>query len=430
VGYVPAAVAHPPLGLLERPLTRFALLLIVLLGAALRLYRVYDYPPGLDEDEVKLLVNVCFHPNRFALAPDVALIQCQLWHYLDTWWAIRLYPIACSILTPIGGFLVARTFGATKWAALLAAFAFAALPWSIIHGKVTYGGEVVLLLLLTLYACASTLKGLAGWREAGIAALSTILLLLGYQIGKVVIPITMIALALSPRRGKLAAGFALGLLLYLPTANALYHLEPATYQRNPAVGPLGILAPYLTVPTAARDGIVAPASRWYANATTELAAFVIPSADVNASTMSVPPLSPIPWPLLVVALLCPVVIAGRKARIFWLVAFGACFAPAALTAVTTHRMIAALTVIPIMAALTLSELPRYIGAPLSGVLCLLMLTFTPRAYADWVWADYHHKFCFTACPSYAKDDPFKAWPAHWRDGGRILDLDSLKGKLP
>src|SRR5215468_6257457 len=165
----------------EAPWVRTALVALCSLALVLRLIFTTDYPAGLNQDEPKNLAcsmtalergeiftmacnGVPYLLSVLFAAPLVPLVGFNRW-------AMRSYSIALSVLTPAAGFAVGRAMALDAIASVVGGGLLAVLPWSILYGRVSLGGELVFHQLLLLAALARLIwRDTAGWREAVLGA--------------------------------------------------------------------------------------------------------------------------------------------------------------------------------------------------------------------------------------------------------------------
>jgi hypothetical protein len=204
------------------------LFIITLVAATLRLYNIYDLPPGLNDDEVKTLKGAKeFLDNRRISTVGVEgpyllsiLFQAPLATILDsTFWSMRLYPIISGVLAVPLSFAVGRAmmFGALPSFTL--ALLVATMPWSIFWSRISWGGEIIFNQTLLLVALGRILWRAGGKIEMLIGAVGLAGMLWDYpgawsMLG---MPLVALLLATNARQRALCLGVtAFALLLWIP----------------------------------------------------------------------------------------------------------------------------------------------------------------------------------------------------------------------
>jgi len=215
---------------LLRQETRPALLAVAVVtvaALAMRLVYLREYPPGLDEDEVKTLG--CAVP--WPIPPAVllgetctgnpmlltALFQAPLVPWLPGRWAIRLYSLVTNVATVPVGFAAARALGLRVAPGLGVAGLLATLPWALFFGRM-YLGEVVFHQLLTVAGLARLVFAGGGVVDALIAAMGQSLLMYDYFAGRAFAPMALVAavLARGRRRVLCLAVLVVALVAWVP----------------------------------------------------------------------------------------------------------------------------------------------------------------------------------------------------------------------
>jgi hypothetical protein len=220
----------------ESPNALIALLVVLALCGATHTAFTYDYPPGYYEDEIKDIYQAW--DRLHGVAPlfsageglgvsmvVYAIIQGVLWQFLPAWWAIRLHPMVCGMLVPIGAYAVVRAMRCRPPAAVCAAVAASLTPWALLYSRTSMGIEIVWHQLIVLWLIAraiwsDTLEE-RRWELITVISIGIALALLIYDYfaGRTVVyMIPLLVLIVPGRRAKLVvlAGFVLGLLLYVP----------------------------------------------------------------------------------------------------------------------------------------------------------------------------------------------------------------------
>jgi len=195
----------------ESPAVQLAVFGLVLASLALRLVYTDDYPAGLNEDEIKLLACSMQALRRNTLfiescidAPVLpsALFWAQLVPWLGpTRWAIRMYSLVGSILSPAVAFALARGMGLAIAPSLATGAMIAVLPWSLFFGRISVAA-LSFNQLLVLAALARLIWVGGGWQEAAIGSLGLSLLLYDYFGGRVMLGMPLLAALLARGRSR------------------------------------------------------------------------------------------------------------------------------------------------------------------------------------------------------------------------------------
>ncbi len=174
------------------------LALITVAGAALRCHRLADLPPGMNEDEIKLVNEVRniltgkysmtewtgFSASpRFILAPNAVAAR-----FLPAGRAqFRAWETACGIACiPAIFFLAAEIFGGAFVPLLLAAL-LACLPYSLFYSRVTCGASLTIYEILALYFFLTGLRRQSLVR-IGLATFGAGWFFWTYQGGRIMLP--------------------------------------------------------------------------------------------------------------------------------------------------------------------------------------------------------------------------------------------------
>lgn len=250
-GSILLAYAGALVGLLkgESRRTLLALTGLVALVLATRLLWFDLYPPGLHEDEAK--VGACV-PNHYAQG-DLRREHCTglpvlLWTLFrapllewlgPTRVALRAYSIATGVAAVPVGFATARALGFGVSVSLAAAALLGLLPWSLLYGRIDFGGELVFhqMLLLAGLAILVFRTGNA-WFGWFLASLGQSLLLYDYFAGRLFLPFAVGA-------AVLATGHRRILCLLVPCAALLAWVPYLTYRPVYAGTPFGFFPPFL-----------------------------------------------------------------------------------------------------------------------------------------------------------------------------------------
>ena len=239
-----AIVAASALGLwwLLRRESRTTLLVLAVLTSlalAVRLAYTTDFPPGLNEDEPKVLYAAGLALQRGTLLAESnisvpvlmhALFQGQLIPLLGPGrWAIRAYSLVGGVLCVPAGFAAARALPLAVAPSLAVGGLIAVLPWALFYSRVMQGAELTFQQLLLIAALArlvftapagDTANGprSAGWREWALGSFALGWLLYGYWCTRAMVGMPLIAAALASgrRRWWCLAILPVALLAYAP----------------------------------------------------------------------------------------------------------------------------------------------------------------------------------------------------------------------
>jgi hypothetical protein len=212
----------------ESKRTLLFVLTVTLIGGALRLYRIMDLPPGMNDDEVKTLYDAVKFYKAHAIFSEAlqvpflhsVLFQAPLTNIIDsTFWSMRPYPLLMGTLTVPLAFAVGRAMLLGIIPSLVAAAITATMPWGLFWSRISSGGEV-------LFCHALLLAGLAHivWRNGGLSA--TLIGILGlagllwdYTAGWSMLAMPVVASILAPNRRQrmLALSIAVcAVILWIP----------------------------------------------------------------------------------------------------------------------------------------------------------------------------------------------------------------------
>jgi hypothetical protein len=178
----------------------------------LRLIEPRHYPGGLNGDEPLILYQAILAMQRGDLfgegitgLPQLIpiLFQAQLVPLVGAGrWAIRLYSIVGSVLSVAATFAVARAMRMRPISSLAAAAFVTFLPWSLLYGRISQGGELLFNQLLLLAALARLIWRDGDWREIPAGALGLCLLFYDYFSGRSMLAMPFIAAVLAPGRRR------------------------------------------------------------------------------------------------------------------------------------------------------------------------------------------------------------------------------------
>ena len=328
----------------DEPFMYLAWLMMIVAGAvALRLVSTHDYPPGLYEDDIKNLLAAWMrfrgrHPLFSAGAglgvsmAAYAITQGTLWQILPAWWAMHLHAMACSVLSVIGCYAIARALGQRGVVALFVAACVATLPWSVLYGRSTVGGEIVWHETIVLWVVAtSMLEDRCGGFLTISLGLAIALLWYDYFAGRTVSYMVVTLLPVVPRKRwfEVMLGLLGGLALYVP---ATWYPTEWTYRGASISG-------------------FAPLSVWALNLKHVWWAFTGPYAQGAAMSIA----AAATMPVVVAAGCAGIAVAPWRVRIFLLTVFIIGVLPAVATSVvSTHRMLCSYIAVPLAAGMLLN----------------------------------------------------------------------------
>ena len=224
----------------ESPTVWFALLALCGVSLSLRLVYTTDFPAGWNEDEPKILSCAYQDLMRGDLltvgCTDMpallsVLFQGQLVPLLGPGrWSIRLYSMVTSVLATPAAFAAARALTLSVVPSCAVGAFVAVLPWSLLYGRVSVGGEMVFHELLLLAALARLVWAVrAGWPEVGIGSLGLGLLLYDYFCGFAMLGMPLVAAVLARgRRLYCLAILVLAVAAYMPYV----HAHPDSFEHN------------------------------------------------------------------------------------------------------------------------------------------------------------------------------------------------------
>jgi hypothetical protein len=193
----------------ENKRTLKLLLTLTIVAGALRLYRIMDLPPGMNDDEIKTLYDAVKFFNARSIFSEAlqvpflhsVLFQAPLTKVIDsTFWSMRPYPLLMGTLTVPLAFAVGRAMLLGVNPSLVAAAITATMPWGLFWSRISSGGEVLFCHALLLAALAHII-----WRNGGIGA--TLIGILGlagllwdYTAGWSMLAMPVVAAFLAPNR--------------------------------------------------------------------------------------------------------------------------------------------------------------------------------------------------------------------------------------
>lgn len=166
--------------------TLVALSLVSLVALALRVIFIYDYPPGVNDDEVQTIAAAfaardsgrIFMPGVEGPILHAVLFQAPLVSVLDSlFWAMRWYPMALSVLAIPVCFSIGKALRLTSLASYVLTALVTVLPWSLFWSRLPWGGEIIFYQCLLVAAVARVIwqKGGRGDVLVGIVGLSGLL---------------------------------------------------------------------------------------------------------------------------------------------------------------------------------------------------------------------------------------------------------------
>ncbi len=327
------------------------LLVIVILALALRLAYLGDYPPGLNEDEVKGLERGQVALNEGTLfgrgveGPILlnALFMSQLLPLLGpVRWAVRGYSfvggiLACAVIAAVG-----RAMRLGRVASLVGAALVAVLPVFNFYSRVAWGGELTFHQALLLAALARLIWQNGNRGDVVVGGVASGLLLWDYAAGRSMLAMPILAAALASGMNSLRCLLIPlgGLLVWSPylagfwlwvrdqfgaTLDPGYHDSTLTTVARKFVGAL--------------DALTRPRSR--------------------TGWMSIPSGATFPWLALGLAPLG--FVRSWRHAVFLLGGFCLGLTPSLLsegTAPSAHRMLMAYTFIPLAIACGIDAVPR------------------------------------------------------------------------
>ncbi len=337
----------------ESPLCLWLLTLLSVVALFLRLIEWGDYPGGLNDDEPKVLysaIDAFRAGDLFGQGPTglpqliPVLFQVQLIPLLGgTRWAIRLYSIAGSVLSVAVTFAVARGMRLRPIASLSAAAFVAVLPWSLLYGRISQGGELLFNQVLLLAALARLVWRKADWREVPTGALGLCLLFYDYFGGRSMLAMPFAGAVLARGRSRLLclAIAAVAMFGFLPYATSGH------YYALVGLTPLQLHAGYTTNPIETLTERVV----------SSLSVLTSPAAANGWMTVSAAAMHP--WILLGLAVLG--LFTGVRQALFLLAGFVVGLMPTIVAhgdiTASAHRMHAAYVFIALSAGASLDLIP-------------------------------------------------------------------------
>lgn len=374
----------------EAPWVRTALVALCSVALVLRLVYTTDYPAGLNQDEPKNLscsMRAIERGEMFAMACNgvpyllSALFAAPLVPLVGfNRWAMRSYALALSVLAPAAGYAVGRAMALDAISSLVVGGLLAVLPWSILYGRVSLGGELVFHQLLLLAALARLIwRDTAGWREALLGAGALCLLLYDYYAGRAMLAMPLVAAMLAAggvrRRGWCLMVLALACVGWLPYWRSGPQHDAVIVRallgwQHP--GEATIVHP---------DFAARPLMTLWVRTQLALRVFVEPVAQL--SIWAIPTAALHPLGVLLVAG-AGVLLTSMRRKLFMLAGFVVGLLPAVLSdqfSVSTHRMLMAFPFVALAAGAAVAALPwRGLRAASAAILLTAATVASVRLY--------------------------------------------------
>jgi hypothetical protein len=355
---------------------------LVYVGSPFEFFGAAAYPPGLNDLEPDLLSHslaIIRDHGPFELfagfgsgGPPSALLfvlfNALPYPWLGLRWACRLHTLVGGVLSCVGVYAVARRLGIGNLGALFAAFCVGVLPWSLLYGRTSQGGDIVWHETMALWVLAALVHGApVGVTDWLIGTVALGLLLYDYHCGRAVFWMAVLLTCVAPRPKQRVLSFLLvvvGLALFvLPTLQStipgVTRWTGLPLHATTAAGPVRGDRPQeaASIPVAE-----IPARTWRI-----LSAFVAPTADNNWMTVATGAIHP---RVLLVAAVAGFVLAGWRQRVFLAIVFGVGLVPACIgfTYASTHRMLMAFAAVPLAAAVGVEMVPPRIKWPVAALL--------------------------------------------------------------
>ena len=206
---------------------------IVLAAVALRVAYPDRYPSGFNEDELHFFcqavasyqIDSRLTQSLFSFTDGVptalqVLFGAQILQFTTPRIAVRGYSCICSVLSVIVAFGVLRACGVRAAGAVTVAALVAVLPWSLLYGRTSQGGELVLHFYLVLWAVAVCCWGRSIAFAVWVGGLALTLLFYDYYCGRAAPLLVLGATILAPTRARrlgLLAMVAILAIAYAPT---------------------------------------------------------------------------------------------------------------------------------------------------------------------------------------------------------------------
>lgn len=315
------------------------LVALTAIALGLRVYRVWDFPPGLNDDEFHTLhaahsalrawqvfgvgLNVPLFPTVLFSAPFSQMFD-------SAFWSMRTYAIAMGTLTVPVSFAIARamTFG------VIPSFVVSALvttmPWSLFWGRFPSGGENIFFEALLVAAIARIIFSGGGKAEVWIGILGLSGMLYNY-IGVWVLlglPFVGVLLSSSRRQAFLCAMVGIGsILTWVPWLLQFEEWGGHIVYKTTTVSPSEV------------HSVTNVLGAQFEKIVKTLRVFVFPEGDVHWISLHSVALHPVT--VLVVAMLGICVTGWRRAA-FLVLGFGLGVLPAIVSfhrSPSTHRII-------------------------------------------------------------------------------------------
>lgn len=148
------------------------LFMLSLISLGLRLFDIHDLPPGLNDDEVKSLLQALPAIETGAIFPlgvegpilHTVLFQVPMVDYTGSlFWGSRIYPLILGSLSAPLAFAIGRALQFSPLPSYVLAFLVAVLPWSVFWSRLPWGGEIIFYQCLLVASLARII-----WRQGGL----------------------------------------------------------------------------------------------------------------------------------------------------------------------------------------------------------------------------------------------------------------------
>ncbi len=386
----------------ESSLVKILLLGIVLVATALRLVFTYEYPPGIYPDEILHLVRAwqrftgqapLFSASDGAGMSMVlyAVVQGALWQFVPAWWAIRLFGIIGGILSVVGIFATARAMGRSTAGALFAAGCASVLPWALLYGRSSMGGEIIWHETIATWALARCIWHDGDWTDAASITFALSLLFYDYFAGRAVIwfVIAMMPILRRRQRWLVAAAVMIAVAAYIP---ATVYASERTFVGFGSTG-------------------MAPPAVWVDRAVRTLKSLATPAADDAA--MSLPGAAVMPVLLLSAGVL-GLLWADVRTKVYLVLLLVVGLLPCVVGYgfLSTHRMLAGFCATPLASAVLIDVLPRFRPVIAGVALVIIAYQSTTTFFSDRFWTGKAGGYCEYACGR-CKAGSICGWPAQW-----------------
>lgn len=193
---------------------------ITTLGLSLRLFQIWELPPGLNDDEIKTLKYSAEVLDRRAIFTPILNVS-MLWTVLfyapalamseSVLWTMRIVPVVLGTLAIPASFAVGRALAFSVVPSLVGAACVASMPWAVFWSRQHWASGIIFFEAILLAALGRIIWRRGGWIDVAVGGVGLFGILYDYTGGWVMIGMPILALVIAP--GKSQRIKCLGVLL-------------------------------------------------------------------------------------------------------------------------------------------------------------------------------------------------------------------------